>query len=229
MSGSGLFQAQQAKIDHLVRGGGIGGEVADLRKDVKNTLAPLAAITVEEFTNPATADTNAFKTSIASSITAVDYSGAALNGVVGDDPMDYPRNVTVTCNDHAATWNGKSATFYGIDVNGRTISEDVALTNNATTAGVKCFKRVTRITIPALVDALGTIEFGFGVVLGLAKPITTRAGFTGPVREIAIGAVVTNGVFVSPSTAAPNGSYSPNTAPNGANDYALYYEYIPTY
>jgi hypothetical protein len=43
-------------------------------------------------------------------------------------------------------------------------------------------------------------------------------------REIAAGSFVTNGTFALPSAALPNGSYTPNTAANGTNDYAIAYE-----
>jgi hypothetical protein len=52
----------------------------------------------------------------------------------------------------------------------------------------------------------------------------SRAGLLAPLREIAAGSVVTNGTFVDAATDAPHGTYEPNTAPNGTNDYALYYE-----
>jgi hypothetical protein len=50
-TGSGMFSKQHAKAQHLLTHG-ISGEVADLRRDVAATLAPQAAITVDEFTTP---------------------------------------------------------------------------------------------------------------------------------------------------------------------------------
>jgi hypothetical protein len=47
------------------------------------------------------------------------------------------------------------------------------------------------------------------------------------VREIAVGSLVTNGVMATAAIGAPHGTYTPNTAPDGANDYCIYYEYDP--
>jgi hypothetical protein len=222
MSGSGLFSKQRPDVAHLSD-----GELADLREDVKNTFAPMAAITVEEFTNPPAADTDAFKTSIATSTSAQSYSGAALNGVVGGAALSPPRNVTVTASDSSASYAG-SVTFTGVDINGKAISEAVAISNNATAVGAKAFAKVTKIDVPAQVDTSGALQFGFGVKMGLGKKIVSRAGLVGAVREIAVGAVVTNGTFVAAATGLPNGTYAPNTAQDGVRDYAVYYEYDPT-
>lgn len=223
MSGSGLFSKQGPDVPHLSD-----GELADLRSDVKKQLAPLAAFTVEEFTNPVAASANGIKTSVATSTSAQSYTGSALNGAVGGGVMSPPRNVTVSATDSSASYAG-SVTFTGVDINGHAITEAVAITNNATAVGAKAFAKVTKIDVPAQVDTSGALTFGFGVKMGLAKKIMARAGLAAfLLKEVYDGAVVTNGTVVGAATGLPNGTYAGNTAPNGAHDYAIYYEYDPT-
>lgn len=231
MSGSGLMSKQQSRREHLVnRSGGLAAELGDLRADVVNQIGSLAAITVEEFTNPAGADTNAIKTSIASVAAAVDYSGAALNGAVGVGTMSPPRNATVS-NDAGATPADApaSAHFYGKDITGADIDETITINQAGGTAvGAKAFAKVTRITMPAGDGTGALLEFGFGDKIGLAKKVLSRAGGTNLIREVYDGSLVTNGVLAAAATGAPNGTYLPNTVPNGTHDYAIYYEFDPT-
>jgi hypothetical protein len=227
MIGSGLFSTQRARLAHLVRGGGgLAGEVSDLRSDIDTELDPLAAIAVEEFVDPVAADVDAIKASIASAAVVSVYEGAALDGVLGVGTMDPPRNPTVTSTAHADI-DAVTVVFEGKDVNGDDASVNVLLTDGGgvTDAGVGCLSSVDKITVPAQSGVGGALEFGFGDVLGLAKPIKERAGFTGLIREIAVGALVTTGVVVDAATSAPNGSYEPATVPDAANDYAIYYEW----
>lgn len=223
MAGSGLTSKLIEKKPHLVKGGngGVAAAVSTLRSDLTGALRPLAAFTVEEFTNPAVADVDAIKTSIASSDSEKTYTGTALNGIVGTAVMSPPRNVTVTLSDSAATWQGK-ATVYGLDARGSVVSEELTLANNTTVAGVKAFKKVTKIVVDAQVNTSGTLSFGFGALIGLAKVPVARAGLAVAIKEIYDGGVVTNGTI-----SATNATYAPNTAPNGTHDYAIYYEYDP--
>lgn len=229
-NGSNLWTSQRAVKPHLVRGtGGVAAEVGDLRDDLTRELAPLAALTVEEFTNVAAADPNGIKTSIASSDAIQTYTGAALNGVVGAGTMSPPRNITITTTTHADI-DAVDVVITGLDINGDTQTDTITLTDggNATDVGTMAFASVSSIVVPAQSGTGGALEFGFGDVIGLGKQIVTRAGLATAIKEIAVGAVVTNGVFVAAATSGPNGTYEPNTVPNGTNDYALYYEYDPT-
>jgi hypothetical protein len=65
-------------------------------------------------------------------------------------------------------------------------------------------------------------------LIGLAKPIKTRAGAVSLLKEHAAGSVVTNGVVADSTTGAPNGTYAPDTAADGSNDYMVMYEYDAT-
>lgn len=54
-AGSTILLSASPKRPHLIQsGGGVAGEVLDLRQDVVAALKPLAAITVEEWTTPPT-------------------------------------------------------------------------------------------------------------------------------------------------------------------------------
>jgi hypothetical protein len=101
----------------------------------------------------------------------------------------------------------------------------VTLAQTATiAAGVKAFKTIVSIAYAAGDGTGATIAIGYGAVFGLAKKAKVRAGAVAVVKEYVAGAIVTNGVFATPTTSPPYGSYAPNTAPDGANDYAVRYE-----
>lgn len=319
--GSGLFQSSQAVKEHLMQSGGLPAEVGDVRSDVKAALLPLAAIAVEEFTNPEATAVDAVKASFASAITAQTLTGTALDGVlanmpstgttppaikisrtaetnngvrsvrveittlgspgtaqfrvsvngganwvasgvtvpttpfkydvpgynitlvftnsayavdnvytyapaVGGEVLSAPRNVTVTTSDHAATWQNH-VHVTGIGPDGAVVTDQLTLANNTTIVGTKLFSRILSILVDAQVDALGTLTIGIGSKLGLSKAIKSRAGLVTAIKEIAAGAVVTNGVFAAASSGIPYGSYTPNADPDGTKDYAVYYEYTP--
>lgn len=225
--GSGQFTGQRAARPHLVRGsGGLSGEIADLRQDIIDDFAANACIALEVFTNPVVADPNGIKESFASAATDQDFSGSDLDGAVGTGVMDPPRNITITTSNNADI-NAVDVVITGTDINDQPLEDTITLTDdgNTTDVGVAAFKTVTRIQIPAQAGAGATIEVGFGALLGLAKPILSPAGVTSLIKEHAAGAVATNGVVAAASVGLPNGTYAPNSAPDGSRDYAIWYEY----
>ena len=231
MAGSGLMSSQRARKPHLVEGkSGVAGEVDDLRKDLEQEMGAMAAIAVEEFVDPAAADTDGILASVASQAAAAAYAAADLVGGAAV-ALDPPRNVTLTCDDSAGTWTG-NLTVTGVDINGDAITEDIAFTNNTTTPGLLAFARVDSLAADAQNDANGNWEVGFGDVIGLAKPLISRAGAEAVVMEIEAGTVMAadaiTGTFVDAATAGPNGTYEPATVPDASNDYAVYYEYDPS-
>jgi len=231
-NGSRLFSNMVPNKPHLGgqnRPDGLKGEVGKLRADVAATLAGLVANTVDEFTNPAAASVNSVKLAVASSTSAVKYRKASdFDGALGPT-LSPPRPVSVTCSNSAPTWVG-SITVKGLDVDGKALTETIALTNNATTTGLKCFAKVLEIDVPAQADLLGTFSIGHDAIIGLSKSPVTRAGLlmqaTVEVMDGALIAPVT-GVLSTPAAHLPHGAYTPAAAPNGAHDYAIYYEYSP--
>ena len=209
-----MFASKGPIAPHLSK-----GELQDLRDDVASVLAPMAAITVEEFTNPAAPSVNAIKLAFATAVTAQVFTGAALNGAVGHGVMSPARNVTVVAAANAGGYLG-SATIKGT-FRGLPQTEAIVITAAATTAGVKPFDTVTEVDIPIQPDALGSISIGFGLLLGLAADPKSRAGLVSAVQEIAVGVVVTTGVL-----SATNKTYTPAAAPDGVKDFCVYYEYV---
>lgn len=179
---------------------------------------------VEEFTNPATADVNGIKESIASAASEQTYTGSDLDGAVGEGTMSPPRNITITTSSHTDI-DAVGVVVTGTDVNGDTISETITLTNNGNTTdvGAKAFATVTSIVVPAQTGTGGALEFGFGDLIGLGKKAKDMAGEPVVLCEVEAGSIVATGTFATASVGAPNGTYSANNAPNASRDYALVY------
>lgn len=224
--GSGQFSSQKAQKPHLLQGtGGLAPEIKDLRDDIKKDFLANAAIAIEEFTDPPAAGAALISVAAASQV-AAGRSATLLALAAAISP---PRNITVTTAGTTPADAPASAVVTGTDFNGAVITETLTIAQTATIAvGVKAFASVTSIVETAGDGTGATMSYGIGALIGLGKPIKTRAGLTAPIREIAAGAAVTNGTFASAATSPPNGTYSPNSAANGANDYALFYEYDAT-
>jgi len=189
----------------------------------------MVALTVDEFTDPVAADPDGIKLAVATVAAATTYSGAALDGAVGAGAISPPRNITVTTAGATPADAPATATINGTDINGAVLSEVITVAQTATIAlGLKAFASVTSIVLPAADGVAATLAFGFGDEIGLSKPIVTRAGLTSLTREIEAGVLVTTGVVTDATVGAPNGTYLPATVADGANDYAVYYEYDPS-
>lgn len=128
----------------------------------------------------------------------------------GTTPADAPASVLIT----------------GRDVNNRVQTETLNLAQTAATAtSVKYYKSIDSLVFAAGDGAGATIALSFGTNVGFARKILGRTGAFTLIRELMDGTVVTNGVVIAPSTATPNGAYTPNSLGNDAHDYAVYYEY----
>lgn len=139
-----------------------------------------------------------------------DQPRALVFTTAGGTPAHAPANVVIT----------------GADVNGNVQSETLALAQTNTTAtSTKFYSRIDTLAFPAGDGTAGTIAVTFGAAIGLKRKIRSRAGLIATLKEVVNGAVVTNGTFAAPSTTdLPNGSYTPNSAPNDVSDYAIVYE-----
>lgn len=180
----------------------------------------------QTFTNPAAADADAIKTSIATTTSTVTYSGADLNGVIGAGAISPPRNITVTTGGGTAADAPATATITGLAIDGSAQTDTITVAQTATIAsGTKAFSSVTSIALTAGQGTDATLTFGTGEVIGLDSKLMSLGGATngGVLKEVYDGSVVTNGVFVLPATSGPFGTYAPNTAPDAAHDYALVY------
>lgn len=236
-NGSGLFGDQSPDKPHLVSGkSGVAGEVDDLRSDVRQVLAGLAAFTVDEFTNPPAADTDAIRLAAATVVTARTLSGADLDGVVGEAEMVPPRVLTATTAGATPANAPATAVVTGKVRNSKgvleTQTETIALSQiAATVTGTKAFSTVVSIAEAAGDGVAATVAYGFGAAMGLGKPLISRAGAAAVLAEIEAGTVLAadavTGIFTAAAASSPHGLYSPANAANGARDYAVYYEYDP--
>lgn len=186
-----------------------------------------AAVMKQTWTDPSTADTDGFSAShagaSAAGTTFMTLGGALCSGGVGRNA--HARNVVITVT-HGSAVVAMSGVITGTGIDGKGLTEAWSVTAGTTSktfTGKKAFKTITSITEVIAADAsTNTIIAGDGVVFGLA----TKLSLASALKESAAGSIVTNGTFVAASTAAaddPRGTYSPNTAPNGSNDYIVYY------
>ena len=198
---------------------------------IRGTPIQFSAIYSLVLTDPAAAATNAYVTTVAGpNTTTVTYyrSGGSgdvvFAGTLANGKPDYPRNVVVTVT-HATSVVALSGTITGIDYHGRVITEAWSVTATGVTktfTGAKAFKRVDSVTVVAAADASAdSVVIGTGTVFGFPVKVSVASA----VKEVAAGSVVTNGTVVAASTASTadaQGTYSPNTAPNGSNDYSVW-------
>lgn len=148
---------------------------------------------------------------------------------VGNREMDVARAVVVVFAVHAS-WSGGDLTISGVDENDAAISETIAVSSGATVNGAKFFKRITGINQPAMSSAGGTATVGYrDAIIGLPKLKENGAITAVAIRELsraddsAAWTVPTAGTVTDAATALPNGSYTPNTAPDGVRSYTLVY------
>jgi|HigsolmetaAR201D_1030396.scaffolds.fasta_scaffold26948_1 hypothetical protein len=223
--GSGLMSKQRAQKPHLLRGsGGVAGEVADLRHDVNDELEPMAAIAVVEFTNPAAAGAELLKAATATVAAPVVLTKADLLSGGLTTLANEPRNLTFTTGGSTPSDAPATATITGKGPNGVPQTETVTLAQTATVAtGTKLWTDIEKIEYPPADGTDATVSIGIGSAMYLPKKPKERAGLAVIIREVAAGAAVTTGTLN-----AAESSYTPATAPNGTNDYAVYYEYDPT-
>jgi len=148
---------------------------------------------------------------------------------VGNREMSVARAMTVVFAVHAS-WSGGNLTISGVDENDADISETFAVSSGATVNGSKFFKRVTRIQQPAMSSAGGTATVGYITAsVGLPKLKEDGAIAAVAIRELSRAdddtawTVPTAGTVADAASALPNGSYTPNTAPDGVRSYILVY------
>lgn len=225
-SGSGMF-ANKKPLKTLPQHGEQ-GEIYDLRRDLKELFAPMANVVVEEFTDVPAASTAGIRIATATVASPV---VVAASGLVGGAAvtLPYPRPISVTTAGVTPADAPATVTVTGLDVDGKALSETITVPQTAATGvGSKCFKTVTGLSFPAADGTAATVAVGWGAPIGLSEDPISRAGLVAPISEIAVGTKVTTGTLSLPATNAPHGMYTPATAANGTNDYAIYYEATPS-
>ena len=182
---------------------------------------------IEEWTNPPAADDDYYLGATATSASPVVLTLVGAN-------LDPPRPCMITSTAHAH-FTGVTAVVAGYvksaDGTGLVAAtENLPLTNggNAADQTTTCWVTPPVVTIPGQGGTSGSYKVGFGAPMGLGKKAKTRAAKPFVIAQSAAGTVfATNGTFNPATTHAPNGSYSPDSAPDGARDYALQYELDP--
>lgn len=106
-------------------------------------------------------DVDAIKTNGVSTAGIQSLTVADFNGVVGDDDMVPARAIEFVFNAHA-DWDATNITVTGKDENGNTITELIAIPNGGavTVAGVRRFKNIVTVSIPAQTGTNGTYTMG---------------------------------------------------------------------
>jgi hypothetical protein len=144
--------------------------------------------------------------------------------------LAYPRNITVTTGAGGTPTQGYTAVVLtGTDIDGNALTETISSLNSAGTfQGNKAFKTLTSAAWSGGTGAGATQSLGFGNKFGLPAKPKERGGLPHVIAEKQDGATPgTAGTLVAAATGAPYGTYSPNTAPNGARDYTLTIEMDP--
>jgi hypothetical protein len=129
---------------------------------------------IEEWTNPAAADSDAIVDAAATAETA---QVLALDGVIGAAAISPPRNLVVTVNADA-DWLETTLTIPGFDIYGAAISEDFEIPTggDATLVGSKAYALVSPPTLAEQDGTAGEISIGTGDKIGLSRPIADRVG-----------------------------------------------------
>lgn len=195
------------------------------RTALPRLLSKLVPIDCYELTDPAAASANGLHAATATTVAVQVLLTADLIAGGKTALAAYPRNVTFTTAGGTASDAPATATIVGTDIDGNALSETVTLAQTATIAnGVKAFKTITSITFAAGDGTDATIAVGFGNVFGLPSKVQARAGGVAVIKEIQDGTTPTAGTYVSAATSPPYGTWTPNSAPDAAKDYAVYYE-----
>ena len=222
-----------SQLETLIQQGSISAAVTNdiiSANDAKQLDAPLSGeiwLSRQIWTDPPAADVAAFKTSFSAPIADTVYAAVDFDGVVGDDDLDYARNITFTgTTGGIEALDAKVAVLTGIDIDGQPIRENLPLSalgggSVVTDIGIHSFRRLTNVLIPADTNGSpGAYEIGFGDKMGLDRPLM-QGGILKEFTDNAAPAAPAAVVFAP--TALPNGTVVFDAAPDGAKDFIVYY------
>lgn len=195
--GSGLFATARAAIAHLVHpGGGLSGELWDLRKDVSGVLAPLAAIAVEEYTNvvgaaaPGAATLLDAAASVASAVTVLK---AAMKTTGLDQLALCPRAITITTAGTTPADAPATAAITGKGANGVAQTETLTVSQTAATVtSTKVWSDITSVVYPAADGTGATMSIGIAAAQLKAATATVTSAVTLTATDLQQGALSTN-------------------------------------
>jgi hypothetical protein len=202
-TGSGLFSNQRGVRPIPDGRSGLPGEVADLRRDVANTLAPVVASTIDRMLAPEAASTTAIYDKA-----DVDIGGTGLVLTAAPPRLisfAVPRQLVLTTI-ASANWDvATSITIVGTDASGNRITENLTVASASTLTTVRFFKTWTSITIPAQTAAIANaIDIGIGTRLGLSKRVAEHGTGGATLLEEYIGDVLVTGANVRSDQFTPD-------------------------
>lgn len=225
MLGSGLFSAYETLKRHLIVGpGGLAAEILEIVHSLLGTFGGLAGIQVEEWDAPPAASASAVMPATATVSGSVTYT-TVLGQLFNTAFAIAARNLVITGGGTTAQCP-TSAVVTGYSAGGAQQTETIALTAGSGT-GVKGWSKLVSIQFLGGTGVAGTEAVGTGVVIGLSRVPRLRAGQTSPLTPVF--PVIVNGAVLTTDLGTidtVNYTYTPNSAPNGTNSYALYYDSI---
>jgi hypothetical protein len=137
----------------------------------------------------------------------------------------YARNLVITTGGTTGDVKASSITVYGTNINGDAISEAFAFTanQNGATTGLKAFKTVTRISIPAQDGAAATFTVTYADKIGV--PFLLGAAADRPTIEATVNGVIetTAPTVAASATDLASNTIDLDTALNGAEVCIYYY------
>jgi hypothetical protein len=147
---------------------------------------------------------------------AVTLGAAAQDVNTSITNPDFPRNVTVKGNASGIAGN---CVVTGTNIRGETITDTIALSGSSEVAGVKAFKTVTNVNMPAKTNGSGdTVSVGMGVKFGLDRKMVEASvidAYADGVRETTAATVAFSSTLIGANTV------STNTAPNGSHNFSV--------
>jgi hypothetical protein len=155
-----------------------------IRVPYVNALVKLVDTAIEKYLDPCwtyatdpdplaaslVADPDAVKLVVPTSTSPQTYSGAALDGTIGNATFAQPRAATVTLGGTPADFvDGSTVTITGLDVLGRTQTRTLTIDASLvpyTLATDYAFTKVTSAVVAAQATTAGTLSFGLGAFTG---------------------------------------------------------------
>ena len=135
-------------------------------------------------------------------------AGAQTGITAGITNPDFPRIARIVAAKSGMTPVAGNVVVHGTDVNGNSISDTIALNDTTAVNGVKAFKTITSIDLPARTNATGDqVSVGGGAALGLQDTLqnnTVFAAFVNGAQESTAPTVVTNSTDVSQNVVTTN-------------------------
>lgn len=148
----------------------------------------------------------------------VSLGASAMSGIV---QPDVPRNIVINFTDANASISAFQVDVVGVAPDGTATAEQFVFAGGLHQAGSVIHARITSITLTSVTGqgAGDALDIGHGVKIGVVLP----AGST----SLSVLKLKVDGTIEAASaTDTTNNSFTATTAPDGAKDYEVWYEYL---